>query len=491
MCDSVHRIIFQQKISNSVRKYSTTKMQDSSEITDNLKRIFQASIEAVQPKNLFSPANICVNSENTAISLNFNENRINIDISKNKRCHLVGFGKAVYGMTNELSKVLGNRLKSGLISIPINTKEKFPDIHLPQMIRVFEGAKNNLPDKLAMTAAQEITNFVRTLGNDDILFVLISGGGSALLPLPCNGITLDEKLRIIKSLTAKGASIDDLNRVRIDLSCTKGGKLGAMAKNASAVISLIISDIIDDPLHLIASGPTVCYQTAEDKRSIDVLQQYGLWNDLSENLKSIIEKNAAANENSQCDNIHNFIIANNEVAVNHALNTITQQNQIGLIMSTRMQGDVSDISRFYFHLSQNIQRFKNHHINESEFLASLSQLQEGLAMRHNFLENIVEAVQRMRYNGSDLYVIAAGEPTVKVIGQGLGGRNQELALRFSLLCSQDASLKDILLLSAGTDGIDGKVYFKRTNFRSIISILLKEFSIVFHVFLYFLGFFFI
>lgn len=446
-------------------------MQDSSEITENLKRIFEAGVEAVQPKHLFSPANIRVNNENTAISLNFNGNAINIEIGKNKRCHLVGFGKAVYGMTNELSKVLGNRLTSGLISIPINTKEKFPDIRLPQMIRVFEGAANNLPDKLAMTAAEEIVNFVKTLNNDDILFVLISGGGSALLPLPCTGITLEEKLRIIKSLTAKGASIDDLNRVRIDLSSTKGGKLGAMAQNANAVISLIISDIIDDPLHLIASGPTVRYHTPEDKRSIDVLQRYGLWSDLTDNLKKMIEQNTAANENCHFDNVHNFIIANNAVAVNHVLNTITQQNHIGLIMSTRMQGNVADISQFYFHLSQNIQRFKNQHTNESEFLECLSQLQEGLTIRHNFLENIVEAVHRMRYNGRDLYVIAAGEPTVKVIGQGLGGRNQELALRFSLLCSQDASLKDIFLLSAGTDGIDGKVYFKNAyHFRSIISI---------------------
>lgn len=439
-----------------IKNYSKTAMIASSETLENLKCIFQSAVEAVQPTNLFSPVNFRVNNENTLISLNFNGNAREIDISANKRCHLVGFGKAVYGMTDELAKVLGNRLKSGLISIPVNTMDKFPGIQLPQTIRVYEGATNNLPDQLAVTAAHRIVDFVKSLNNEDILFVLISGGGSALLPLPCDGVTLEQKLTIIKRLSAKGASIDDLNRVRIDLSGTKGGKLGAMAKNAGAVISLIISDIIDDPIHLVASGPTVCRIEPDDKRSIDVLQQYGLWPELSDQLKAIVERNTSANQNFRLDNIHNCIIANNDVAVNRVLDTINKQHQIGLIMSTRIQGNVTEISCSYVRLSQYIQRFKNGRIEESEFLALLSALNGVLHIRESFLERIVQAVHRMRYDGSDLYVIAGGEATVEVTGDGLGGRNQELALRFSLLGAQDAALNDVLLLSAGTDGIDGK-----------------------------------
>lgn len=428
-------------------------------VIEDLKRIFQSGVEAVQPKNLFASTNFRLSNEESTISLNFAAGPVTVDIGGNKRCHLVGFGKAVYGMADVLAKVLGGRLASGLISIPLHTMDKFPEIRLPQTIRVYEGARNNLPDQLAATAASAIIHFVRRLSADDILFVLISGGGSALLPQPCNGITLDEKLTIIKALTAKGASIDDLNRVRIDLSGVKGGKLGAMAKDAGTVISFILSDIIGDPLHLIASGPTVQPGEQQDGRcAIHVLQQYGLWPTLSDRVKAIIRQSTAVNEHIRCDNIQNFIIANNEVAVNRMLRTIADdRHQIGLILSTRIQGNVTEIARAYCELSRSVERLRHQHIGEGEFLESVEALRDALSIRPSFMANIVAAVQEARHVASDLYVIAGGEPTVEVVGQGLGGRNQELALQFGSLCAQDALLNDVLLLSAGTDGIDGEI----------------------------------
>lgn len=118
-------------------------------------------------------------------------------------------------------------------------------------IKVIEAAKDNLPDQAAVDATRRIREFAGTLTQDDVLFVLITGGGSALLPLPPPGVTLEEKLDVIRGLVRRGAAINELNEVRIQLSDIKGGKLAKAASGARQIVSLIISDIVHDPLDLI------------------------------------------------------------------------------------------------------------------------------------------------------------------------------------------------------------------------------------------------
>lgn len=444
-------------ISNKSVVGNTKSAMGSETALANMKSLFLCGVSAVQPKNLFRDENITLNQTESTIMCNFNEKTVTIKTSNSTRCHLVGFGKAVYGMASELAKKLDDRLKSGIISVPLNIHENFGDIQLPGVIKVYEGAKNNLPDENAECAAFRIVEFTKTLNKDDILFVLISGGGSALLPLPCEGVTLCEKLDIIKKLASKGATISDINRVRIDLSQTKGGKLANCAKNAAAVIVLIISDIIGDPIHLIASGPTVILnENPNEEISVNVLKRFELWYSLPEHIKKVISEHAAFKSLPKMENIHNLIIASNEIAVNAVLQEITNRKLNGVILSTAIEGNVIDISQAYFELGKCIQSFRYNRIDEKQFLEQLNNLQRTLCMRESFLANIQNIVNQSKNEQCDFCVIGAGEPTVEVTGNGIGGRNQELALRFSQHSFNDNLAQDVFLLSAGTDGIDGK-----------------------------------
>lgn len=463
---SVLSRVFLSKISRESNKMS------SESVLNNLKSLFSCGVSAVQSEHIFCADNFAIDKNASKIICNFNENRVTIDISGNKRCHLVGFGKAVYGLASQLSKVLGDRLESGIISVPLNIQKNFSKIQLPSVVKVFEGAANNLPDENAEKAAEQIVAFVKTLSKDDVLFVLISGGGSALLPLPCKGVSLHEKLDIIKKLAGKGATIVDINRVRIDLSDTKGGKLANCARNAGTVITFIISDIIGDPIDLIASGPTVSTQKlSTEECSIEVLKRFNLWNTLPAHTQKAINENATAVNMLKTENIQNIIIANNEIAVNAVATEANQRQLKEIVLSTKIEGNVSKISKAYFELSKCIQAFKYGQINDDQFLQFITNLRETLSIRDHFLSNIKQIVNEAKAERKPICIIGGGEPTVEITGNGIGGRNQELALRFSQLSFNDDLTQDVFLLSAGTDGIDGMVFdvpFALVHFYQII-----------------------
>lgn len=448
-----HFVLNQSFVSN----YSKSIMSSEVDIS-NLNLLFLSGVNSVQPNNLLCAKNVSFDPVKSTIDCDFNGKRVSIDISGNEHCHLVGFGKAVYGMASELCEVLGDRLESGIISVPLNTQKTFSDVHLPKSIKIFEGAANNLPDENAALAAAQIVEFTKSLSKDDILFALVSGGGSALLPLPCHGVSLTEKSDIIKKLASKGATIADINRVRINLSRTKGGKLAHCARNAKAVITFIISDIIGDPLNLIASGPTVLppNNPTNDEHSIDVLKRFALWDSLPEHIKSVMSEQSTGEKLQVVKNVHNMIIASNEIAVNAVLNEVQTMKLKGIILSTAIDGNVADISRAYFELSKSIQHFKCDQIDKTQFLQRLFKLRRMLHIRESFLENIVRTVNDSKIEQIDLCVIGGGETTVEITGNGIGGRNQELALRFSQLSFDDSLMHDVRFLSAGTDGIDGK-----------------------------------
>lgn len=203
---------------------------------DNLRKIFISGVQAVHPLSLLN------NNKNLKVC-KLNENREILKIRDDvfdltgKKCHLIGFGKAVLGMAVQIEKILDDRLQSGILSVPIGTIDRFSNVEQMQLrknsvIKIFEGAENNLPDEQAIQTAIKIKQLTESMTNDDILFVMVTGGGSALLPLPVPSITLQEKLNIIKALVKKGASIHEVNIVRMTLSQTKGGKLAEAAKNA-------------------------------------------------------------------------------------------------------------------------------------------------------------------------------------------------------------------------------------------------------------------
>lgn len=299
-----------------------------------------------------------------------------------------------------------------------------------------------------MQAALEIKQKVTSLTHDDVLLCLITGGGSALLSLPIEPITLEEKSSLIKNLSRAGATINELNVVRIAISQVKGGKLAECGRHAYQIISLIISDIIGDPLELIASGPTIPYIKSEITPR-KVLEKYKLIDTLTTSIAQVIQKNednqdisVAAVKNSQV-----FLIGSNRAAIDAAMNKAKSLNLFPIFLSDEVQGDVDDISKAFFDLTRALRTPSS--LCREEFARTL----EILHAQPNFEKEFLEAPSD--FDG--LCIVSGGEPTVKVTGTGNGGRNQELALRFTKLCydAQMSLFNDILLLSCGTDGIDG------------------------------------
>lgn len=382
-------------------------------------------------------------------------------------------------MACEMEKMLGNKLKYGILSVPFGTVEKFNNNVRMQLkenscIEIYEGAKNNIPDSDAELTARKIKNYVEKLTENDILFVLISGGGSALLPIPKYPITLDEKINIIKLLAGRGASINELNTVRIDISDIKGGKLLEAAKNASHIFSLIISDVINDPKDIIASGPTtiIQHQNATNQnadRSHLILKRYNLWDSLSQSIKMNIPIYPNDINNIECDHDHDtlkneilkksssFIIGNNRLAIDTAVNEMKNYNYKCIYLSTEIEGNIIDISKGYCKLSMAIKNYLINSINENDMENIILELKPILKIRVDFFKEL-QLLLSEKVKTKGLCLIAGGETIVNLntgVPTGQGGRNQELALRFAHECYTNKELNDLYFLSAGTDGIDG------------------------------------
>uniref|UniRef100_A0A8B9TJZ3 Glycerate kinase n=1 Tax=Anas platyrhynchos TaxID=8839 RepID=A0A8B9TJZ3_ANAPL len=184
-------------------------------------------------------------------------------------------------------------------------------------IQVIEGARNNLPDPEALRGAGAIQELAQGLTADDLLLVLISGGGSALLPAPIPPILLEEKEKLTKMLASRGAAIQELNTVRKTLSLLKGGGLARLAYPAQ-VVSLILSDVIGDPLDIIASGPTAA-SSHSVQDCLQVLAKYNLLQSLPESVETVLSsspsKRAAPEDYSH---VCNVIIGSNALALDEA-----------------------------------------------------------------------------------------------------------------------------------------------------------------------------
>lgn len=370
---------------------------------------------------------------------------------------------------SEFQSFLGEKLNSAILSVPVDAL-KFHPLNACDNIQIFEGAAGNLPDENSMHAAEKIKQKVTELTQDDILFVLITGGGSALLSLPIPPITLTEKSQLISQLSRAGATIEELNTVRIAISQVKGGKLARMSR-AHLIVSFIISDIVGDPLHLIASGPTVQPTSDQLKQSPrDILEKYNLFGSLSQSVYDVLMVGAAADApaQSRVDNCHSILIGNNQIAIDAAIAKAREHRLIPVHMSSRVQGDVSVVSRAFFQLAQLIANFHmQRKDDDDDFVEQIANLTSILSARSNFANDLVAALAAIASCNDDetdkagICIISGGETTVRVSGDGLGGRNQELALRFTQLCccrceeASMSSLNDLLLLCAGTDGLDG------------------------------------
>ena len=377
----------------------------------NLREIFLNAVEAVRPHHLLSTGNNynleprVINSSEWCIQV---QGKC-VDIT-NKKCHVVGFGKAVLGMAVQLEKSLGKFLQRGILSVPKGIRKQFDGVAemtlKPQtVIEVFEGAENNQPDDKAWQAAVEIKKLAESMKDEDILFVLISGGGSALLPLPRSPLKLQEKMHLIRKLANKGASIQELNIVRIALSAIKGGQLAQAASKAHAVISFVISDIVGDPVDLIASGPTWCTQSKQQQAK-DILTKYQLWSELDLDIRNLLQTQEKQT-NQPLKNNCIYVVGDNRVATAAAVHEALELHYNPFIASTTIQGEICSLVDMYCQFLLSIYDFKDNKINELE-------LSHKFPFDSRTFQHFLKTLQMCEKTQKPLMLIMAGEPTVKV-----------------------------------------------------------------------------
>lgn len=329
-----------------------------------------------------------------------------VDVSHNRRILVVGAGKASGAMAHALEGVLGERISEGLVVV----KDGYT---VPtRKIKVVE-AGHPIPDERGLRAANEILALVNSAQAHDLVIVLISGGGSALTPCPSPPITLEEKQVLTRLLLAAGASINELNAVRKHCSLFKGGRL-AQATSPAPVLALVLSDVIGDPLDVIASGPTAPDQSTYTE-ALAILDRFELRSRAPRAVVEHLERGARGEipETPKADDpvfrqVQNRVIGNNSLVVEAAVREAEVLGFRASFVSRALSGEAREVAQ--------------------EFC--------GLAA----------AVT------PPACLVAGGETTVTVKGKGMGGRCQEFALAGAL--SLDG-MNNVLLLAAGTDGTDG------------------------------------
>ena len=345
-------------------------------------------------------------------------NRLNIggdawDLDRFEHVYVVGAGKAGAVMAGALESVLGDRLTGGVVNVKYGHTTRLRRVELVE-------AGHPLPDAAGVAGAERIVELLAPLGEDDLVFCLLSGGGSALLPLPADGVTLEEKQAVTGLLLQCGATINETNTVRKHISRLKGGQLARLASPAR-VVSLVLSDVIGDPLDIIASGPTVPDEsTYGDCRSI--LDKYGLRDKLPAAVMRHLEageKGAEPETPKPGDPVfcrtQTVVIANNRQALGSARIEAVKRGYNPLVLSSSIDGETREVARVYAAMAREIER-------------------HGDPVR------------------SPACIISGGETTVTLKGGGKGGRNQEFVLA---TVAGIEGLERTVVFSAGTDGTDG------------------------------------
>ncbi len=320
------------------------------------------------------------------------------NIENYSNIYTVAFGKAADSMTRALNTIIP--IKSGIIVIPKGTKAKIKG----KKFQIF-NPRHPKPDQTSVKAAKEVMKYVQNKKSGELIIFLVSGGGSSLLAMP-DDITLDDKIHVTNLLIKSGVTIQEVNCVRKHLSKIKGGKLVEDMKCDG--ISLVMSDVEGDDLSSIASGTTYMDDTTYAD-ALEVLKKYKLrWRMPSEVLK-VLENGLENEKPLKKSKIPNHIIANNDDCLKNMQKTAEKKGY--KVIKIKLFGDIKEAVT-------------------------------------TILENISESQKTC--------LIFGGETTVKVLGKGMGGRNQELVLR---ILKNTQKFKKITIASMGTDGIDGNSVF--------------------------------
>jgi glycerate 2-kinase len=330
-----------------------------------------------------------------------------------RNIYVIGAGKAGASMAQAAERVLGKRITAGLINVK--------DGHLAKLRRIeLHECGHPVPDERGVAGAERIAQIAASAGRDDLLVCLISGGASALLPLPAEGITLAEKQATTRLLLACGATIHEINAVRKHISRIKGGQLARLASPAT-VESLLLSDVIGDDLDVIGSGPTAP-DASTFATAAGIFEKFAITDRVPAAVRTRIERGVRgeiAETPKPADplfaRVRNTVVGSNRLALDAAARAAKALGYRTLVLSSEIEGETREIARMHAAIAREIAR-------------------TGRPVR------------------APACIITGGETTVTIHGDGLGGRNQEFVLAAAI---DLAGVDRVVVFSAGTDGSDG------------------------------------
>lgn len=372
---------------------------------------FNASLKAVDP---YEAVKRFIVHEGSRLTVGRHDSTEKVfDLDDYDRIFLAGGGKATAPMAKAMEDILGSRITAGLINVKYGFSDELACTEITE-------ADHPLPDQKGVEGTKKILRMIEAATERDLIFSLISGGGSALLPQPAGEISLLEKQEVTRRLLECGASIDEINCIRKHISSSKGGQMARSAYPATT-INLMLSDVVGDKMDVIASGPFVPdISTYRDAK--DIIDKYSL-----EKIPLSVSAHLEAGLSGKIDDtpktgdpvfekVSNVIIGSNILALEAAAREAESLGYTAVILSSMIQGETRDVARVHTAIAMEV-------------------IKTGMPVN------------------APCCIISGGETTVTIKGKGKGGRNQE----FCLAAAMD--IKDIqgnaVILSGGTDGNDG------------------------------------
>ncbi|MFW9952600.1 MAG: glycerate kinase [Candidatus Thorarchaeota archaeon] len=379
------------------------------------------AISAVKPENLMEK------------SIKVLDNKLIIDndeyyLPNFEKIHIIGGGKATAEMALTLERILSNMKDidySGIINVPEDLEQQ--KFSKKSKISI-NFASHPIPNESGLKGTLSMVEIVENSTKNDLFICLISGGGSALLPLPKKGILLKDIKDVNSLLLSSGASIHEINTIRKHLSDFKGGNLAKKIYSSSGaiLISLIISDVVGDDLDSIASGPTVPDKTTF-KDALEIIKKYNLLTKIPISVNEYLEKGLSdrtletPKPNDSCFiNVHNYLIGSVIYAAQEVKSFLTSEGFEVNYFSTKIIGEAKEFGKSLFKIiSTHVQNNLDQKISERKAL------------------------------------IGTGELTVTIRGKGIGGRNQEMLLSFLNIIKDKKFDYNFLIIGANLDGIEG------------------------------------
>lgn len=370
-----------------------------------LEQIFKAAVQSVLPGKMIQDQ-VSVSDSTLVISnLQFSLNDIDC-------IYIIGAGKASALMAKEIESILGKHITEGHVVVKYGHSCELKHSKVTE-------AGHPIPDNNSVMAAGRILEIANKATANDIVICLLSGGGSALLTDCPDDITMAEIIILNNLLLKTGADIKEINTVRKHLSKVKGGQL-AKAVSPATLIGLILSDVVGDSIDVIASGPTAHDSTTYED-AMTVLTKYNLLQEIPLSIINYLKKGIEGlypdtpdADSEYFNNTYNFIIGSNKIALQAAYNESSALGLHSIIITDKLEGDSVKAADYMIETALKIQKD--------------------------------ESIQK------PVCLLFGGETTIRINGNGTGGRNQHLALHAALMLKDK---KGITLLSAGTDGNDG------------------------------------